>query len=210
MFYGKEDGKMPKDYFYNLKPAKIQNVLEGATREFSEYLLEDASINRIITRIGISRGSFYNYFTDLDDLYDYVLKETQTKYFNGLIDRVHESYGNIGLAFKKHMGDLVNIVDNGENSLARNLFLNIDLKSFLCKDHSIAATIGEERKERFYRSIDRSRYKLNDGEFDDYIDILFVIMINHLIKYLKNDTPYSKLLEDFERKVDLLDSAALK
>jgi AcrR family transcriptional regulator len=202
--------EMPKEYFYNLKPTKVENVLEGAIEEFSQYLLEDASINRIITRIGISRGSFYNYFIDLDDLYRYVVKQTQMDFFQRLITMIHESYGNIGLAFKKSMADLVNFIDNGEHSLVKNMILNIEMSSFLSKDHSIAATVGEEELSRFNRSIDRSRYKLDDQEFSDYIEMLFILMYNHLFTYLKNEKPYSELYADFERKVDFLDAYALK
>lgn len=199
---------MPKDYFYNLKPKKVENVIEGAIAEFSEHSLKRASINRIIERIGISRGSFYNYFVDIDDLYEYVVEETYTKFFNELVEKIHESYGNVGLAFKKHMENIPNVFDNGEKSLVRMLYLNLETKNLINKDSSIAATVGEEQMVRFVKSIDRSRYRLNDQEFKDYTDLLFMILTSFFTEYVKNNKPFIELYTSYSRKIDLLDSSA--
>ncbi len=197
---------MPKEYFFNLKPKKVQNVFDGAIEEFSEYSLKSASINRIIERIGISRGSFYNYFEDLEDLYGYIVAQTYKSFFESLITKVHESYGNVGLAFKKHMEDIKNIYNIGEKSLVKNLFLNVEMSTLLSKDHSIAATVGEEEMERFYRSIDRSRYNLTDQEFVDYTDMLFMLLSNFVFEFVRDSRDFDSLYNDFARKVDLLDA----
>ncbi len=65
---------MPKKTFFNLLEPKRERITEVAIAEFAEFHLYDASINRIIERAGISRGSFYQYFEDLEDLYKYIFQ----------------------------------------------------------------------------------------------------------------------------------------
>ena len=72
---------MPKQTFYNLSNEKRQRLLTAAYDEFSRVSLDEASINVIIQHSDISRGSFYQYFHDKEDLYFYcldLLKEDMT------------------------------------------------------------------------------------------------------------------------------------
>ncbi|MGI6143010.1 MAG: TetR/AcrR family transcriptional regulator [bacterium] len=66
---------MPKDTFHNLKEEKKQRILAAAIEEFSRRRFSDASINQIVKNAGISRGSFYQYFTNKEDLYLYMINE---------------------------------------------------------------------------------------------------------------------------------------
>lgn len=64
---------MPYPTFFHLPDAKRQRVMEAVWSEFTTYSYMDASINRIIQSAGISRGSFYQYFSGKLDLFSYVL-----------------------------------------------------------------------------------------------------------------------------------------
>lgn len=65
---------MPRQTFLNLPEEKRERILNTAIDEFSYYHFNDASINRIIDKAAISRGSFYQYFNDLEDLFRYIFK----------------------------------------------------------------------------------------------------------------------------------------
>ena len=64
---------MPKDLFYSIDTEKQSKILEAAMLEFSSQLYVNSSINQIIKQADISRGSFYQYFEDKDDLYFYMI-----------------------------------------------------------------------------------------------------------------------------------------
>ena len=64
---------MPTKTFLNLPENKKNKIKEASRREFERVLLSDASINKIIKYADISRGIFYTYFKDIDDLYIYIL-----------------------------------------------------------------------------------------------------------------------------------------
>ena len=48
-------------------------VINAAVDEFIEFGLENASTNRIVASSGISKGSFYQYFEDKQDVFMYLL-----------------------------------------------------------------------------------------------------------------------------------------
>lgn len=63
---------MPTQTFFNLQEDKQNKILDASKKEFREYGFYDASINRIIKEAGISRGSFYQYFDNKEDLFLYI------------------------------------------------------------------------------------------------------------------------------------------
>ena len=64
---------MPTERFYRLPEAKKQVIRQAAIKEFARVPFEKASINQIIQNADISRGSFYTYFEDKQDLVEPVL-----------------------------------------------------------------------------------------------------------------------------------------
>jgi len=77
---------MPKQTFLNLPEEKRKNIISAAINEFAEYGLENASTNRIVVNSGISKGSFYQYFEDKQDVFMYliaVLEQEKMEHFKG-------------------------------------------------------------------------------------------------------------------------------
>jgi len=75
---------MPKPTFFNLPPDKREKIINAAVNEFAQNGLENASTNRIVENSGISKGSFYQYFEDKQDVFMYllsVLEEEKMGYF---------------------------------------------------------------------------------------------------------------------------------
>src|SRR5687767_5013739 len=88
--------KVPKQTFFNLQQDKRKKLIESAEIEFTRVPLFEASIANIIKMAGISRGSFYQYFEDKDDLYFYLLEAK--------LNKVKITF--IGF-LEKHQGDLI-------------------------------------------------------------------------------------------------------
>ena len=65
---------MVKKGFLNLTPEEQDRIIEAALDEFAEKDFESASLNNIIARAGISKGSMYHYFNNKEDLYLYVIE----------------------------------------------------------------------------------------------------------------------------------------
>ena len=65
---------MPTQTYHNLPPEKRERIFGAAVEEFSNHSFSQASINRVVKAAGIPRGSFYQYFTDKEDLYLLVME----------------------------------------------------------------------------------------------------------------------------------------
>ncbi|SHN67464.1 TetR/AcrR family transcriptional regulator [Desulfitobacterium chlororespirans] len=83
---------MPTQTFFNLPEEKRNRILEAATQEFAAYAFDQASIARIIEQAGIPRGSFYQYFENLKDLYKHIFNlavEKKLLYFDAKVPDLH-------------------------------------------------------------------------------------------------------------------------
>ena len=56
--------------FDNLPDEKRERVLAEATREFAEHGYHQASVNRIVSRLGIAKGSLFKYFGNKQGLFE--------------------------------------------------------------------------------------------------------------------------------------------
>ena len=65
---------MPKATFFNLQDEKRKLILDLAIEEFAQHDYKNASISNLVTRAGIAKGSFYQYFEDKRDLYLYLIQ----------------------------------------------------------------------------------------------------------------------------------------
>jgi AcrR family transcriptional regulator len=84
---------MPTQTFFNLPIDKRERITNAAIEEFATNTFNQASIARMIEQAGISRGSFYQYFIDIKDIYKYILEKAgQEKlvYIYGLVAKMNE------------------------------------------------------------------------------------------------------------------------
>lgn len=63
---------MPKPTFHKLPEKKRARIIEAALDEFASVPFEAASVNRIVRAAGIAKGSFYQYFDGMVDLYQHL------------------------------------------------------------------------------------------------------------------------------------------
>ena len=68
---------MCTETFLRLPEEKRRRFLGAAWEEFSGARFSDVSINQFVRRAGIPRGSFYQYFSDKEDLFAYLLEEVR-------------------------------------------------------------------------------------------------------------------------------------
>ena len=66
---------MPTERFCLLPEAKKQVIRQAAIKEFARVPFDKASINQIIQNADISRGSFYTYFEDKQDVVRYIFED---------------------------------------------------------------------------------------------------------------------------------------
>ncbi|MFQ5435095.1 MAG: TetR/AcrR family transcriptional regulator [Anaerolineae bacterium] len=65
---------MPKKTFFNLPDDKRALICNVAIEEFAAHPFEQVSINRIVAKTNIAKGSFYQYFENKKDLFFYLMQ----------------------------------------------------------------------------------------------------------------------------------------
>jgi len=70
---------MPTQTFHNLPEEKRLQIEKAAIAEFAANPLQSVSINAIVNKSGIAKGSFYQYFGNIDDLHGHILSIVNRK-----------------------------------------------------------------------------------------------------------------------------------
>ena len=86
---------MPTTTFFNLPPPKREKLLRAAVAEFARRPYGEVSINRIIQAAEIPRGSFYQYFSDKEDLFYYLLGDIQSQVVRVFGEQLHKNAGDL-------------------------------------------------------------------------------------------------------------------
>jgi len=75
----------PSNTFHNLPQDKQERIIEVAVREFADNGYRRASLNNMVRRLGIAKGSMYQYFPNKEGLFLHV--------FDRFTDQVKETLG---------------------------------------------------------------------------------------------------------------------
>ncbi len=85
---------MPSTTFHKLNSTKKANFLNACITEFGQMGYQGASISAIVKQLKMAKGSVYQYFTDKEDLYSFLVSHSlETK--EELISRAHLNQSNI-------------------------------------------------------------------------------------------------------------------
>lgn len=130
---------MPKATFLNLGEEKRRAVLEALIDEFEARPLHEATVAHIIEKLGIARGSFYQYFESLTESYFYVLQQ-----------EIIETHALFLKLYKTHEGDLIEALEAYGEALAREFFQSRHYA--LYKNRYLYWTASLEKEWRIYLS----------------------------------------------------------
>lgn len=206
---------MPTQRFLKLKEEKKQVILEAAVHEFSRVPYSSASINQIIKEADISRGSFYTYFEDKDDLMRYMLRGFRNNCEERIFRTLKEQGGNpFGAAIKL----LETVVKEDTDGLGYKMYRNMlsdmsvvnqnhlfGIKGFLFQDDSYREFI-----EKLYEGINRERYPIDVETLAYLVDMAMLIILKAVTLYYKNIVDREKLLEVTRKEMLILEYGACR
>lgn len=197
---------MPTTTFINLSKNKQDIIIEASLKEFKRVLLKDASINKIIKDANISRGSFYTYFKDINDLYIYsinnykkeftkILKETLEKTNGDLIKTTNIVYDKI----------IYHCIKDENRNLFKNIFLNMNYNT------SIRNKILDEDIDNQYElielilKIDKNKLNIETEEEIFYIvDMIVGFVIHGLIEIFMENKDSEIIKEKINKQLKIL------
>ena len=100
---------MPTQRFLKLEEEKKRRILEAAKKEFSSYDYDKVSINRIIQESDISRGAFYTYFLDKDDLLVHLFEAEEDKAVRYFMEIMQRNQGDFFQSIQEWVIEIVKV-----------------------------------------------------------------------------------------------------
>lgn len=181
---------MPTQRFFNLKEEKRNAILEAAVHEFSRVPYSSASINQIIKEADISRGSFYTYFEDKDDLMRYLLRGAGDKCQQWAFQVMEEEKGNV---FAVPLKILSRLMDRDTEGLGYKMYQNMLSDLNLINQHQLFGVRGFLFQDNAFRDfIDRVYLKLDKARFPMEKETLSYVVEMSLMLSLKAITLFYK------------------
>ncbi|UPK41531.1 TetR/AcrR family transcriptional regulator [Paenibacillus pabuli] len=197
---------MPKKTFFHLSKDKQDTLIQCAKKEFSRVPLHEASIANIIKAAGISRGSFYQYFEEKEDLYYYLLNQSSQKNNERFIAALKEKNGDLFEAFIVSFQFMIQNHTNQEHkNFFRNAFLNMNYKT----EKTFTNNIYEENRKSQLLAIFSlmNTENLNiqgERELQHILKIIIAVTFDNLIQVFVKDLTYEEALKNYSEQMDLL------
>jgi len=166
---------MPSETFLRLPEEKRERFMNAAWEEFLRVPFEEVSINKIILRAKIPRGSFYQYFSDKKDLFYYLLSDMM-QYLLGQYNQVlHQQKGDMFQA-QLHCFDLVMDGKRLDPQFARGMVIMQRNPVFLSQqivENQVAYGIWEMVKEH----VDVTMFRNEDEELAKQTLVMSLVML---------------------------------
>lgn len=201
---------MPTQRFLKLKEEKKQVILEAAVHEFSRVPYSSASINQIIKEADISRGSFYTYFEDKDDLMQYMLRGFRENCRARVFAALNEEQGN---PFAAALKLLEEVMEQGEEGLGYKMYRNMlsdmslvnqnhlfGIKGFLFQDSMYVGFVKD-----VHEAINREHYPMDRETLAYLLDMIMLIIIKTITMYYKNVAGKEQLIEAAGKEMQILE-----
>lgn len=176
---------MPRQTFFNLPETKARAFLQAAFEEFTQLSYHDASLSAIVRKMGIAKGSAYQYFEHKKDLYFYLIHVARSR----KLEYLQPVTDNDGLSF----WDLVRLLV--EANLRFELENPLQSRFLITVSHEKSSTeLGNLRADQIAGSInslkfilekEKQRGKLRKDVTSDLMGFMITQLILGLPDYLE-------------------------
>ena len=207
---------MIKKTFYNLPEEKRQRVTEAIVDEFANVEDDKVSINRIVQKANISRGSFYQYFDDKLDLVEVLIRSYLNLVIDDLRRAIISSDGDIFYTFECIYDIIIGLSKDERNrKVLRNLISNIRANNNLVSDYIVKRYIKQYNSiEEFINITDefsRKSFRFKSDEDLTYLQqILTSVLKNEIYNFYVFDTDPEETKARYLRKLYIIKQGALK
>ena len=202
---------MPTNTFFNLPAEKKHKILKAANKEFARVPLEQASIKNIVEDAEIARGSFYQYFENKQDLFDYIMTSKTGDMEKNLMEMIENENGNIINIFINMYDHLIEVGKiRRNNKLFRQIFENIKTSDnlMLTRKEEMNKKLEKTLQDLYSKNKDILNIK-DEEEFKLVIEILAAITRGRIVASLKYKNS-AEARKDFLKEIEYIKRGILK
>lgn len=203
---------MPTKTFFNLSLDKQRRLIEAGEREFSRVDFSESSINRIIQDAKISRGSFYMYFTDKEDLYFFVLEKYIMQIYQELLKNMDQCQGDFIRAFLLLHEKLIDSCLKEQGiPLFRNAFLSLRFTTEQKMKLKPSKDVVRKNNQEILSHIDQEIYCYQqEEELLDAFSLVMLITVSSVAYILMNPTEIVREKENYNRRLEIVRFGVLR
>lgn len=206
--------RLPTQTFFNLSEEKRNRLIYAATEEFSEKSLNQASINMIIKKASVSRGSFYQYFENKEDLFFYIMKLVKTDSERLFIDEIKKADGDLFTGVRKYFPKLLSSVMETPNAnFFKQLFLHLDYRTSkeVTPEQLRENEEGNATRKAVFSHVDRNRLKAGtDEELLCLVSFIVSMMMQEIVEGYAKERSRKEIHSYFCQKLNWLEHGARK
>lgn len=198
---------MAKQTYLNLPIEKKNTILNSLKKEFSRAALKDALVSNIVKDAKIPRGSFYQYFENIEDAYYYVIDEYSRDIKMYLLEEIKNNNGDIIVSYQHLYIYILDMIEKEENKdYFEKIFLNMNYET-----QSMFTPNFNDGLNQIINKVDISKLNIASKFGLGYIiDIIESTMMNNIIKSYKRNLSRDKNVEVFEKELVLICTGILK
>lgn len=199
---------MPTSTFFRLPEEKRARLIEAAWGEFMRTRFADASINRIIHSARIPRGSFYQYFADKEELFQYLLGGTREYFIDTLVDILREVRGDLFALPLTAFDRFISRGGDPDPTLSRCIQMmkanpGMDPRWLMTEQASLIP-------EQLLEQMDITRLRRKDREFVDHVFFLVIAPLAYAImETLRKPEQWERQRMILSRRIEIIQYGSL-
>lgn len=201
---------MPKECFLHLPDEKRKRIYQAAYEELSRVPYDELSINQIIRRAGIPRGSFYQYFQDKEDLLVYLMEGFHKCFMEEVRKAIRDSSGDIFYVYQEVLSQMIAFAEQGEHyRIMKNVFCGLKVAEI--KSFEVFRGISGEFVREVYAAVDLERFKSRRIEdFMELIELLSILTRNAAAEVFADITRKDAVLEKVKLRLEMIKYGVLE
>lgn len=201
--------KMPSNTFLRLPLEKQDKLLTIARYEFTNFPYASVSLNQIIKKAGISRGSFYMYFEGKEDLYFYLIDRYLLQGFSIMEEVLEEEKGDFFLASVSFFAKILDFCSLEENRAF--IKQTIENTTFYEESSERKRHIVLHSFEQLEKLVCQEQFTpLGKKHFRTLAMQVFHLMMRNLFRVLHQNESNKIVLQEFKEQLLLLKNGVIR
>ena len=185
--------------------------MDAVRAELARVPFTEASINRIIRTADISRGSFYQYFADKQDMLDYLLADYRKMFSKRVMTSLKQSGGDLFRMLLEILDYSYEIATNKENgALFRNLFSDIRINSGFLEQRDGNDPFGISMNELRCHVDTGALNILCDKDFEDMLGVLLTLAGEAFAQVFFDTSAYNERRARYAARLELIKRGFLR
>ena len=196
---------MPTKTFFNLPKEKRIRILKAGKKEFSRVPLEKAVIANIAKDASIPRGSFYQYFSSLEDLFSYIVDYMYGFNKKKFEESLKANDNNVFDAIKDNFSQEIDRLSKEENRQFTINTMTLLLQDSKNYPRDFIENIYDKRNNLDLEFFPEEYQSSN--KFSKMLDVINMVGDNCISKYLSTEQSAEEVKEDYNNYVDFVKGA---